>query len=158
MFESIHRLKPAVVQTLSNMGSDAPVEFQQRDWTLIGNIVRVLKPFKEATLMLSKKDASISAAIPVTTLIITSLAKENPRDDRGVLGMKRGLRDNMETRFSGLEVQFHYSAATLLDSKFKHYFYRDPSTTERTRTYLVDKIVNDLKSGQDSDCNCQVRL
>lgn len=148
---------PAVVNTLQHM-ENPPTEFTHADVKLMEKVVRVLKPFKEATLMLSKKDASISAAIPVTTLIITSLAKENPRDDRGVLGMKRGLRDNMETRFSGLEVQFHYSAATLLDSKFKHYFYRDPSTTERTRTYLVDKIVNDLKSGQDSDRNCQVRL
>ena len=135
----------------------APVDLTTQDFKLMEKVVRVLQPFKEATLMLSKKDASISAAIPVTTLIITSLGKEDPRDDRGVLGMKRALKKNMETRFSNLEVQFHYTAATLLDSKWKHYFFRDSTTFQRTKDYIVEKIFNDLKSAQNN-ANQQVRL
>ena len=133
-----------------------PVELTTQDWKLMEKVVRVLKPFKEATLILSKKDASISAAIPITTLIMTSLEEEDPKDDRGVLGMKRALLRNMETRFAHLETQFHYTAATLLDSKYKHYFFRDPETYERTKDYIVERIVCDLKSAQTS-ANQQVR-
>ena len=123
-----------------------PVEFTQNDWKLLKKIVSVLKPFKEATLFLSKKDASISTAIPITTLVITSLEEEDPIDERGVLTLKRDLKKNMEERFGDLESQFHYTASTLLDSKFKHYFFRDASTLERTKEYIIDKMVNDLRN------------
>ena len=143
MFESIHRLKPAVVQTLSNMGADAPVEFQQRDWTLISNIVRVLKPFKEATLWLSKSDASISLGIPMITTIRKSL-EVIARMDQGVMGMKRNLTDAMDTRFTNMESTIHYSAATILDSKFKHHFFRDSTNVDHAKDYIVEKIATEM--------------
>ena len=155
MLISVLGTKKAVVDTLLNM-EKPPVEFSHQDWVLMEKVVRVLKPFKEATLMLSKEDASISSAIHVTTLIIKSLAIENPTEDRGVLTMKRALKKNMETRFSNLESKFHYTASTLLDSKCKHYFFRDPDTFERTKEYIVQEIVSDLSNAQ-TEPNPQVR-
>lgn len=147
MLTSIHDTEDAVAQTLRHMNS-APVEFRDQDWQLMKKVVRVLKPFKEATLMLSEKDASISTAIPVATLIIQSLEEEDRQEDMGVLTMKRDLKKNMKTRFSHLETEFHYTAATLLDSKFKHLFYQDPDTLQITKDHIVDKMVHDLESSQ----------
>ena len=145
LLTSTYETSGAITHVLHNMPSP-PVEFTQGDWKLMKKVVTVLKPFKEATLFLSKKDASISSAIPITTLIIRSMEEEDPNEDRGVLTLKRDLKRNMEERFSHLESKFHYTAATLLDSKFKHYFFRDESTLEETKEHIIDRMVNDLQT------------
>ena len=153
MVDRVLELMPAVVQTLSNMGTATPVEFSARDWELMKKVVRVLKPFKEATEWLSKSDASIALAIPIVTAIRKSLEVIALRD-LGVMGMKRGLTDAMDKRFSRMEGNFHYAAATLLDSKYKHYFFRDSACVVEVKEYIVDKIAADL--GQEEAQRQQV--
>ena len=155
MLSSILDTKQAVAHVLLNM-DNAPVEIRKQDWDLMSKVVKVLKPFKDATLLLSKKDASISVVIPIVTLIIKTLATEDAKDDRGVLTMKRELVKNMERRFCDIESKFYYTAATLLDSKWKQFFFRDPSTFERTKEFIVQEMVADLRNAQPST-NSQVR-
>ena len=149
MCESIHKTKPAVAQTLLNMGTDAPVEFNGRDWELLRKIVIVLKPFKDGTLWLSKSDAAISLAIPMITTIRKTLEVIAGRD-HGVMGMKRDLTDALDNRFMDMESNMHYAAATILDSKYKHYFFQDSQCAEDAKTYIVDKIITDLAQDDSS--------
>ena len=98
--------------------------------------------------MLSRHDASISLAIPIVTIIIDELEKENPREERGVLTMKRALKTSMETRFDYIhmiEENEHYIVSTFLDNKFKNNFYRNPDTLEAAKTIVTDKLVQYLK-------------
>ena len=106
-------------------------------------IVGVLKPFVDATEMLSSRDASISMAIPFVTSIMTSLDVIGA--DTGVKTMKRKLKEAMEERFAGMEGNDHYAVATLLDCKYKKHFFRDPSTLDRAKNVIVDKIVQALQ-------------
>ena len=145
MIESILDQRTALVGTFDALGDDAPVEFTNTEWTTMGKVKRVLKPFKEATEILSHRDASISMAIPVVTTIMAGLEEEST-DDRGVLGMKRDLTKYMRERFSNMEEKDYYSASTLLDAKFKKNMFRNPDTLERTKTLLVDKIVEALQT------------
>ena len=55
---------------------DPPVEFLWRDWKLMEQVIQVLKIFKDATLELSSRDASISMVIPMVTCIISDLEEE----------------------------------------------------------------------------------
>ena len=141
---SIDRLKPALVQTLSNV-PDAPIELTNQDWKLIKKVIRVLKPFKEATEWLSHHDASISMVIPIVTTITVSLEEEDPEDDHGVLGMKRGLKAAMATRFDGIENKEYYAMASLLDTKFKRHFFMEETTFDRTKASLVNQLVQALR-------------
>ena len=70
----------------------------RQDWDKLLQVVQVLKPFKEATEMLSRYDASISMGIPIVSLIIKSLELENRAEETGVLGMKRALKEAMKKR------------------------------------------------------------
>ena len=127
---------------------DAPVEFTKQDWDLIPLVLTVLQPFQDATKMLSYQDASISLAIPIVTGIMKSLNVTH--DDHGVKTMKRKLMENMGRRFAGIEEDDDYAVATLLDCKFKKYFFRDSGTLERVKEVVIEKIVEDLREEDNS--------
>ena len=115
---SLLDLKDPVVDTLQELAPDcAAHEFSGTEWKTMQKIVNVLKPFEEATKLLSEYDASISMAIFSVTLIVKSLESESA-DDVGVLSMKRALRHAMTTRFSTMEQNKRYTVATLLDSRY----------------------------------------
>ena len=134
-------MKSPLVQTLINI--DAPVEFSNQDWQIMDKIIEVLRPFKEATEMLSHRDACISMTIPIVTAIMKSL--DTSSADQGVKTMKKDLKESMDRRFVDIEDKFYYSAATLLDAKFKKNLFRDPFSIERTKNMLLDKMVQSLQ-------------
>ena len=136
---SIYDQKQAVVNTLGKI-EDPPVDFLARDWKLMGRVIKVLQIFKDATLQLSDRDASISMVIPIVTSIISDLSDET-HEDVGILGLKRNLKVTMETRFAGIEEKEHYAIATLLDAKYKRFFFRDSAHFESAKTKLVQKLV-----------------
>ena len=146
MLVSIKDLKPSIVQTLSNVRCG--IEFTNRDWDTLDLIITVLKPFYDATKMLSQHDASISMAIPVVTAIMKDLEDSPSGDDHGVRGMKRSLRSSMERRFEEIEEKDYYRVSTLLDCKFKQYFFRDPTTLDETKDVIINKIVESLTTLQ----------
>ena len=145
MINSLLGSEKALVNTLSSLATNAPVEFSNAEWGTMRKITTVLKPFKEATEILSHRDASISMAIPIVTTILSDLETES-REDHGVLTMKRDLAKYMKERFDNMEGENYYSAATLLDAKFKKNMFRDPDTFERTKTLLLDKILESLRT------------
>ena len=144
MINSFVETEPAVVQTLSKLREDIGVQFSDAEWTTMGKIKSVLEPLEEATRLLSRFDASISMVIPLVTGLMKSL--EDKPEDRGVLTWKRALRLNIETRFQDIEYINHYTVSTMLDSRYKHYFFRDSTTFEATKDYIVDKVVESLGS------------
>ena len=108
-------------------------------------VIQVLKIFKDATLELSSRDASISMVIPMVTCIISDLEEET-EDDRGILGMKRNLKLSMEARFAAIESMDHYAVATILDGKYKRFFFRDATNFERAKSKLVELLVRAMRS------------
>ena len=148
LLKSILDLQPAVINTVADESLDVPVDFTSSDWKLMKKVVRVLEPFEEATKMLSEHDASISQVIPFVTTILGSLNDETP-DDYGVLGMKRGLKEAMlkDNRFGNVENQEIYTVATLLDSRYKGYFFRNEETYADTKRAIIEKLVDALSEG-----------
>ena len=50
-----------------------PVKFNNNDWKIMERVVKVLRPFKEATLKLSAEAACISRTIPTITSLLHTL-------------------------------------------------------------------------------------
>ena len=151
MLQSIIDLKPALVETLSNM--DVPVAFNYQDWELMKKVLNVLAPFKDATDMLSSHDASISMVIPFVTMIIDGLEDENPTEEHGVLTLKRSLKKAMKERFVNIEDNEDYTVSTLLDSKYKGDFFREDLTLTLAKEALTDKLVESLRDESTSEVN-----
>ena len=144
MLQSHVDLMPALVETMSNM-PQVPVDFNSQEWKLMKKVLKVLELFKDATDMLSSHDASISMVIPFVTIIITSLEKEDPREEHGVLTLKRSLKEAMKARFADIEEIEGYTVSTLLDSKYKGHFYREPLTLTHAKDALTDQLVKFLR-------------
>ena len=153
MGKSIIDLKPSLVQTLSNM-PQVPVTFNYQDFDLMKKVLKVLEPFKDATDKLSAQDASISMVIPTVTLIIDGLEDENPTEEHGVLTLKRSLKAAMMARFNDIEDIDAYRVSTLLDSKYKGEFYRDPTTLALAKDVLTNELVKLVRD----DTSVQVRI
>ena len=139
-------LKPAIIQTLMDPSLNLDIDFSRQDWDKIEQVVKVLRPFEEATKMLQFRDASISMVIPIVTTILKSL--NDSREDVGVLTMKRSLKKAMEERFKDIETNHHYTVATLLDCKYKGHFFRNATTLEDTKSFVIDKLVQDLRNNE----------
>ena len=151
MIKSFIVTEDALILTLKE--TTCTTEFTSQDWKLMRKVINVLQPFKEATIDLSNRDASISMCIPTVTTIISAL--DVSHEDHGVMAMKRSLQANMEERFCNMEYNRHYTVATLLDSKFKGCFYRDPDTLSTAKEYLTEELVQLLREeGPNDEVRC----
>ena len=147
-------LQEPLVNTIHKLADEcSDHEITAAEFKTMKKVVRVLKPFEEATRELSKHDASISMAIPNVTSLIEDMEEETS-DDEGVLTMKRALKDAMEWRFENMEENKRYTISTMLDSRYKHNFYRDPEAFDRTKTLIVNELISDMR-GPDN-CPSQV--
>ena len=143
MLQSFLVQEEAVDSTIRKLRLETQLSIQ--DWDKMRQVVKVLKPFDDATQMLSSHDASISMAIPIVTTIMMSLNPTN--EDHGVKGMMRSLQQNMEkpNRFGIIESNEHYTVATLLDAHFKGFFFRKPDTLDRAKEVVISEIVKLLR-------------
>ena len=144
MLERFLVLKPALISAIAST-SDIAVEFSNGDWKLMWQIEETLKTFKKATLQLSKASASISQVIPLVTYIIRKL-KVDKEHDHGIKTFKRQLQTAMEDRFASLEDHEHFYVATLLDPRYKGYFFLKSHTLERAKFFVSTKLKERIES------------
>ena len=125
-------------QVLKNKA--ASVRLTSNDWRVIQSIVSVLKAFKEATEVLSKADACVSQSIPtVRSVLITLEPLPSDREAR-IIDLKKRLKENLESRTVAMESQAIYSVVTLLDVRFKGYFFRDQECLSCARRMLINLV------------------
>jgi hypothetical protein len=129
MLERFHLLQEPIKKVLEDeewkekisvktvTGGGKYVKFTSNDFKLMEKIVKVLGPFKEATVKLSYASACISQAIPTITSILHTLKPNVLNSDQGVKDLKRRLRKNLDKRVGYMEESKIHSIATLLDPR-----------------------------------------
>ena len=139
MYERAIQLEPALILAMRNCYDNIGVEFTAQDFQLMKKLVRVLKPFADATKILSYNDSSISMVIPIVFTIKLGL-KTKEKDDFGVITLKKALLKNLETRLGHLEEREEYFLATYLDPRFKWYFFSKSDTREKCKRIILSKL------------------
>ena len=102
MMERMLQIKDAVNAAImySNINKCGPSEeLNLRDWELMEKVVECLRPFRDASKMLQREDASVSCYIPVVKTVLKLL--ESSRADLGVMNYKKNLYEAVETKFAG---------------------------------------------------------
>ena len=150
MLKRFLELKTAIVKVLAEeeWADKLEVSFYNTDWELIAKCVNILNVFKEATLMLSSSDASISQVIPIVKLIHDSLAV-NRRNDRGVITLKRNLSEALSRRFAIKEDLEKYAVATLLDPRYKKLFFQDDEKCDDAVKTLLALLKEEARNDAD---------
>ena len=118
------------------------VKLTTQDWKLLKSVARVLKPFKEATEVLSKANASISQYIPVITSLLYTLRPL--ASDDGVKQLKSRLKENLLGRLSDVEEYEIYSLATLLDPRYKNCVFRCEESTRSSEGKLLEILTTEF--------------
>ena len=95
-----------------------PVKFNNNDWKVMERVVKLLGPFKEATIKLSAASACISQSIPTITSLLHTLKPANNTTDLGVKDLKRRLAANLIERLDYTEESDIHALATLLDPRY----------------------------------------
>ena len=137
MLERMVLVKPALASILLEDETGLGVEFSKSEWDLLEKVVKALKPFDDATKLLSFAKASISDFIPVVTTIIRNLETGN---EFGVKAFKKNLKGAMETRFCNAEDNEHLAVATYLDPRYKNCFFRNAETMPFVKEILIRRL------------------
>ena len=117
------------------------VKFTSNDWRVLERLVQVLKPFKEATLKLSAKQACVSESIPIlASLHHTLKLANNNAIDRGVRDLKTRLDQNLKNRTGHLEENEIHAMATLLDWRYKNCYFMSNAAKEKSESRLVELL------------------
>ena len=155
MGERFLELKVAIISSLATADTYL-VQLTKTDWTYLEKATRVLQVFKEATVMLSSRNASISQVIYIITLIMRNL--KETLADHGVKQLKRTLKEGMEDRFDDYETQDMYALATYLDPRFKGFFFRNPENAAQAKKKIAEKLERLLmeEKGEQSQASINV--
>ena len=100
-----------------NKTSGKAVKFTNNEWKVMERVVKVLGPFKEATLKLSAAAACISRAIPTVTSLLHTLKPAPNSSDMGVRDLKKRMMENLMERCGYMEESEIHIMATLLDPR-----------------------------------------
>ena len=112
-----------------------------QEWKLAERVVIILKPFYRVTLEICSDDACISIAIPLIH-ILTGKLQTTPTD-HGLKQMKAALRDAMSRRFAFVRSSPPFIAATLLDPRFKDYYFNSEE-----KAAAMEEVLSFLRNRQ----------
>uniref|UniRef100_A0A1I7Z1B1 BED-type domain-containing protein n=1 Tax=Steinernema glaseri TaxID=37863 RepID=A0A1I7Z1B1_9BILA len=108
--------------------------FTGADYVLVEKLLKTLKPFKEATVMLQGRSVTISVVIPTIFVLRRSLPEED---------IAKSILANLEDRVKNIESDPKYVVATLLDVRFKKDFI-EPEKAEAAIALLNEEATKTL--------------
>lgn len=110
-------------------------------WAILEKLLNLLKPFEEITKQISSSRSLISEVIPILTALKLYLSKSG--DFFGVGTIKDTLLQNLEKHFASIQDKEHYSIATVLDPRFKVFFF---NKDEEKDTEIKSKLIAIVQS------------
>ena len=108
-------------------------ELSSQSWQLAEKIVKVLKPFEEATVAVSSEGSSAALIIPVDNIF--------SEEDEGVRTMKQKMLQSIKTRFMGMETTKLYVIPTLLDPRFKIKVFSSQTAVIQAKQSLIEEYI-----------------
>lgn len=147
MLERLYEQQQAVTAYAAE--NDVPT-LKAFEYTLVTNVIRVLKPFDEMSKQASAEHGKISYITPAVATLHSYLSKR--MKDSEVQTMKEQLKKAVEKRFqstgNNVLTQKCYVVATVLDPRFKTKFLEDEVAAKR---WVVEEIIeNERKQHQCS--------
>ncbi|XP_074873033.1 zinc finger BED domain-containing protein 6-like [Carettochelys insculpta] len=138
---------------------DSGLHLSQTDWPLVRTLCQILRPFDDATKLVSGADASISQTLPLLCLLqkkLLSLVQqyESEGEETGQVlahSLLQTLRGNRQ--IAEIRCQEQYVLATYVDPRFKNNmasFVADgESGLPRWTQRLIDEVAENIRDGQE---------
>lgn len=130
---SYHMLErlDCIKDSLSLYASNNKIEqFNADDWTLIQELVKVLKPLEDITKKLSSQNTCISDVIPLVRALNKIYDEDEIQESlnisvSAVLNFVSALKNELDYRFSEMDKNVLFQVATFLDPRYKGKFFSE---------------------------------
>nr|XP_042911777.1 zinc finger BED domain-containing protein 4-like [Parasteatoda tepidariorum] len=134
MLNRLQELQNAI--SICANGNNEIQNFSSYQWILIENCIKLLQPFEEITQQISSSKSLISEVIPMVVTLQRYLLKSV--EVSGIGTIKEALEKNIHKRVSAIQLNKHYSLATILDPRHKTLFFdKDQSYDEVVKPLLL---------------------
>lgn len=150
MLERAVDLRPSLVAVIAdrsifNKKAAQKIEISESEWNLMDSLVKVLKPFELATVVLSSdSEITISKVRPIIHKIITKHMKFNDDDSKLIKRFKSTVSDDLKKRFNFDEIEESEQKditvshiASFLDPRFKSMKFEE---SHSVRQAVKDKV------------------
>ncbi|XP_022182802.1 zinc finger BED domain-containing protein 1-like [Myzus persicae] len=138
---------------------NAPDTLSSEDWLILQDLIKILKPFDEATKAISRQKYTIASLVIVIVQglykVCNNLLKMNLSQRALLIANK--LLSNMNERegFKNCEKSMTLSKCTFLDPIFKHLPFTNISPVKNEVVENVANIIRDKEQPSESDINIQ---
>ncbi|GBP97507.1 Zinc finger BED domain-containing protein 4 [Eumeta japonica] len=147
---SYHMLErlDCIKDSLSLYASNNKIEqFNADDWTLIQDLVKVLKPLDDVTKTLSSQNSCISDVIPLTRAlnkIYDEIQESLNISVPSVVDFISALKNELNYRFSEIDKNILFQISTFLDPRYKNKFFSDILIKQ-----IKEKLCADLETEEN---------
>nr|CAH7728839.1 unnamed protein product [Callosobruchus chinensis] len=147
---SYHMLErlDCIKDSLSLYASNNKIEqFNSDDWTLIQDLVKVLKPLDDVTKTLSSQNSCISDVIPITRAlnkIYDEIQESLNISVPSVVDFVSALKNELNYRFSEIDKNILFQISTFLDPRYKNKFFSDILIKQ-----IKEKLCADLETEEN---------
>lgn len=162
MVDSLLEEKTAVLLTQSEPELKIATRFQltPADFELITKVIQVLKPFMCMTKLMEGENATASLVIPVVKKLRHDLVSMDARGigtmrDETVQQLDKYFSDGTYKEFVDIESSPIYTAATILDPRFKLAAFRSKVKARIAKGNLITEICTELLKAKEPVAQCE---
>ena len=114
---------------------------ESADWTLIEQLVEILKPFQIATEVMSgDKYPTVSIVKPLLYKLCENTLSLNDSDSSTVKAVKQSIKKDLQSRYTGAAIQRLLNVSTYLDPRYKEL----PFLAEVVKRQMKDDVEDEL--------------
>lgn len=108
---------------------------------LAENLIKILKPLKNVTTLLSTETSpSVSMIIPLQKMILKSMTPSE-EDSSTIKDAKAAITEDLEVRYGNPELQDYLHRTTALDPRFKSLPYLEESSVQKIYSDVTREIM-----------------
>lgn len=131
--------------------SNPPNNLLNEEWTVIEDVVKILKPVEQATQTISaEKYPTLSSTIPLISSMKDLIRRKNPISEAGKKLQKR-LLSVLEKRLGILDLNKTACKSTFLDPRFKKEGFSSNAVAERAQQWCLTELTNIISESRSRD-------
>ncbi|XP_060071429.1 E3 SUMO-protein ligase ZBED1-like [Ylistrum balloti] len=118
-------------------------DLKKSEWKIAASYVSALKPFEDATNMMSASRYATSSMIIPVLHVLNEQMKDVEMNDFG-----KQIHANINARWPEYEMKLEFAIPTYLDPRFKNYGFNDDTARDRTAKEIVQLMLDNAKNPQ----------
>ncbi|XP_062511236.1 E3 SUMO-protein ligase ZBED1-like [Corticium candelabrum] len=120
---------------------------KEEDFTLLEQLVNVLKPFRDVTIQVQGEQyVTISIIRPLLHHLTENVLQLQETDSSVIKNMKRNMVSNLGSRYQSLSISNLLDCACFLDPRFKSLPFMSEDNRKKLHTFVLEEAIDHYES------------